>query len=161
MTEIEIDETRNGYKPVAFHSSILFFCISDLANIEPMYQYSLTWFINLFIQSIANSPKSTDLQERIRILNDHFTLSIYKNVCRSLFEKDKLLFSFLLCIGVLKGKGEVDEESWRFLLTGGVALENPHPNPFPEWLSDKSWGEIVRASELPQLKGLMNSQSNK
>lgn len=49
-TEIEIDETRNGYKPVAVHGSILFFCISDLANIEPMYQYSLTWFINLFLQ---------------------------------------------------------------------------------------------------------------
>ena len=49
-TEIEIDMTRNGYRPVAEHSSILFFCISDLANIEPMYQYSLVWFINLYIQ---------------------------------------------------------------------------------------------------------------
>ena len=49
-TEKEIDDARNGYKPVAVHSSILFFCISDLANIEPMYQYSLTWFINLYIQ---------------------------------------------------------------------------------------------------------------
>ncbi|XP_003391067.2 PREDICTED: dynein heavy chain 3, axonemal-like [Amphimedon queenslandica] len=158
-TEKEIDETRNGYKPVAFHSSILFFCISDLANIEPMYQYSLTWFINLYTQSIANSVKSTDLQERIANLNDHFTLSIYNNVCRSLFEKDKLLFSILLCIGLLKGRGEVEDESWRFLLTGGVALENPHPNPFPSWLSDKSWGEIVRASNLPELKGLMNDFS--
>ena len=49
-TEREIDSTRNGYKPVAMHSSMLFFCISDLANIEPMYQYSLTWFINLYLQ---------------------------------------------------------------------------------------------------------------
>lgn len=49
-TEMLIDETRNGYKPVASHSSILFFCISDLANIDPMYQYSLTWFINLYNQ---------------------------------------------------------------------------------------------------------------
>ena len=49
-TEIEIDATRNGYRPVAVHSSILFFCISDLANIEPMYQYSLVWFINLYVQ---------------------------------------------------------------------------------------------------------------
>ena len=38
-TEKEIDDTRNGYQPVATHSSVLFFCISDLANIEPMYQY--------------------------------------------------------------------------------------------------------------------------
>ncbi|XP_022235913.1 dynein heavy chain 3, axonemal-like, partial [Limulus polyphemus] len=50
VTEKEIDETRNGYQPVAVHSSILFFCISDLGNIEPMYQYSLTWFLNLYHQ---------------------------------------------------------------------------------------------------------------
>ena len=53
-------------------------------------------------------------------------------------------------------RGEVDDVVWRFLLTGGVALENPHPNPFPDWLSEKSWGEIVRASSLPKLKGLMD-----
>ena len=50
VTEVEIDNVRNGYKPVATHSSILFFCISDMANIDPMYQYSLTWFINLYLQ---------------------------------------------------------------------------------------------------------------
>ena len=123
-----------------------------------MYQYSLTWFINLYVQSIANSEKSTVLNERIQALNDHFTQSIYNNVCRSLFEKDKLLFSFILCVGLLKSKGEVKEENWRFLLTGGVALDNPHPNPYPQWLSDKSWGEVVRASGLSSaLKGFMKS----
>ena len=50
-------------------------------------------------------------------------------------------------------RGRVDEDVWRFLLTGGVALENPFPNPAPEWLGDKSWGEIVRATNLPNLKG--------
>lgn len=55
-------------------------------------------------------------------------------------------------------RGEVDEQTWRFLLTGGVALENPHPNPFPQWLGEKAWGEIVRASELTDLKGWMNSE---
>ena len=50
----------------------------------------------------------------------------------------------------------MDEQTWRFLLTGGVALENPHPNPHPHWLSDKSWGEVVRASDLPNLSGWMN-----
>jgi dynein heavy chain len=40
------------------------------------------------------------------------------------------------------------------MLTGGVALENPHANPAPDWLSEKSWGEIVRASLLPNHKGL-------
>ncbi|XP_056119629.1 dynein axonemal heavy chain 3 [Rhinichthys klamathensis goyatoka] len=154
VTENEIDETRMGYRPVAEHSSILFFCISDLANIDPMYQYSLTWFINLYLHSIAHSTASDDLQSRIANILDHFTMRVYYNVCRSLFEKDKLLFSLLLTVGIMQGKGQVDDIVWRFLLTGGVALENPFPNPAPEWLSDKSWSEIVRASQLPRLKGL-------
>nr|XP_054750956.1 dynein axonemal heavy chain 3-like isoform X12 [Lytechinus pictus] len=160
-TETEIDETRDGYKPVAKHSSILFFTISDLANIEPMYQYSLAWFINLYLQSISLSEPSNDLERRIKSLNDHFTYSIYQNVCRSLFEKDKLLFSFILCIGIAKGRGEIDDREWRFLLTGGIALENPFPNPAPTWLSDKSWAEVVRVSQLDAFDDFMlNFRSN-
>uniref|UniRef100_A0A803W9U6 Dynein axonemal heavy chain 3 n=1 Tax=Ficedula albicollis TaxID=59894 RepID=A0A803W9U6_FICAL len=155
VTEQEIDSTRMGYKPVAVHSAVVFFCISDLANIEPMYQYSLIWFINLYVQSIAKSRKSGRLKERIKNITSHFTVSIYNNVCRSLFEKDKLLFSFLLTVGIMKGKGKIDDAVWRFLLTGGVALDNPHPNPAPDWLSNKSWAEIVRASCLTNLQGLM------
>ena len=64
--------------------------------------------------------------------------------------------SMLVCT---QCRGEVDDTVWRFLLTGGVALENPHPNPFPEWLGEKSWGEIVRASSLPNMKGWMNGLS--
>lgn len=153
VTEKEIDDTRMGYHPVAEHSSVLFFCISEMANIEPMYQYSLTWFINLYLYSIANSVKSDDVAKRINNIVEHFTLSIYNNVCRSLFEKDKLLFSFLLTIGIMQGKGCIDDQVWRFLLTGGIALDNPYPNPAPGWLSDKCWSEIVRASKLPNLKG--------
>uniref|UniRef100_A0A3B5R7T6 Dynein axonemal heavy chain 3 n=1 Tax=Xiphophorus maculatus TaxID=8083 RepID=A0A3B5R7T6_XIPMA len=151
ITEKEIDNTRMGYRPVAEHSSILFFCISEMANIEPMYQYSLIWFINLYQYSISKSTKSDVVSERINNIIEHFTLCIYNNVCRSLFEKDKLLFSLLLTVGILQGKGQVNDEVWRFLLTGGVALDNPYPNPASEWLSDKSWSEIVRASKLPNL----------
>ena len=55
-------------------------------------------------------------------------------------------------------RDKVDDQVWRFLLTGGVALENPYPNPCTEWLSEKAWSEIVRASDLPNLKGLKDSE---
>ncbi|XP_036144833.1 dynein heavy chain 3, axonemal isoform X1 [Monomorium pharaonis] len=160
-TSAEIDKARNGYKPVSKHGAILFFCISELANIDSMYQYSLPWFLHLYVMAIAHSEQSTDLDTRMKSLNSYFTASIYRNVCRSLFEKDKLIFSLVLCAGLLRAAHKLEEELWVFLLTGGVALDNPYPNPDPSWLSDKSWSEIVRASLLPGLEKLRESfQSN-
>lgn len=151
FTEGEIDEARQLYMPVAEYSAVLFFCTSEMANVDPMYHYSIDWFLNLFVMTIKRAPPSESLEERLATLKTHFTRSIYRNVCRSLFEKDKLVFSLVLTIGLLRAKNEINEESLTFFLTGGVALENTHDNPAPEWLSEKSWGEIVRASELSAL----------
>lgn len=57
-TEVEIDETRSKYIPVAIRTQLLFFCTTDLSNIDPMYQYSLEWYIRIFLGSIASAEKS-------------------------------------------------------------------------------------------------------
>ena len=55
-----------------------------------------------FVTSIADSEQSKNIRERIFKLNEYFTYAIYRNVCQSLFEKDKLLFSFLLTTKIVK-----------------------------------------------------------
>jgi dynein heavy chain len=44
VAEKQIDEIREAFRTVARRAALLFFCIVDLAHIDPMYQYSLQWF---------------------------------------------------------------------------------------------------------------------
>lgn len=147
-TETAIDEARVSYQPVAAHTSVLFFCVADMAAIDPMYQYSLTYFVALFLRSIDASPRSSDLPTRLKNLTDHFTFFLFVNVCRSLFAKDKLLFAFTLSTKLAMARTLVRAAELRFLLTGGIAVETAHINPAPAWLSDKAWGEICRMDDL-------------
>ena len=62
-----------------------------------------------------HQPRTTSTDyvlKRCQSINDHFTFNLYCNVCRSLFEKDKLLFAFLLAINILQDQQKVDEVGW-------------------------------------------------
>jgi dynein heavy chain len=127
-----------------------------------MYQYSLMYYIDLFTQSILKSEKSGNVAIRLKHLKSYFLYSLYSNICRSLFEKDKLLFSFLLCLRLAEFKGTITSEYTRFLLTGGVALDEvlqPKPEN-SDWISTRSWGEIDRLSKLGNFSFFFDSLNN-
>ncbi|XP_076222913.1 dynein heavy chain at 62B [Nomia melanderi] len=147
-TEIQIEGFRQNYKPIARHGSALYYTITDLPNIDPMYQYSLTWFINLYVSSIDAANKSKVLERRLMFLRETFTYNLYRNVCRSLFEKDKLLYSFMLYATILVTASTITKEELMFFLSGGVALASVPDNPMSSWLPDKSWAEISRVHVL-------------
>ena len=81
-TEQAIDETRNSYRPVAFKASLMFFCVSDLAMVDPMYQYSLHWFVRLFSLAIDAAEASNEVS------SDGISLSQGGRMC---FPRDSLL----------------------------------------------------------------------
>jgi dynein heavy chain len=148
-TQNRISKVRRGYIPVAAQSSQLFFCISDLATVDPMYQYSLEWYISLFETAIETADKAKNLDDRLKNLNQCFTKILYNNVCRSLFEKDKLLFSFLLATKILLGENLLDPIELRFFLQGNTSMDLTEVNPYKSWLHDKIWGDILAIKELP------------
>jgi dynein heavy chain len=63
----------------------------------------------------------------LNFLNEEFLFSLYRNICRSLFEKDKMIFSFLLTCKLNEMDEKLDMEEFRFLLTGGISLGGEIP----------------------------------
>ena len=147
QTQVRIAKVRQGYIPVAFQAAHLFFCIADLASVDPMYQYSLDWYIALYEMSIEQAEKAKHLEDRLRNLNECFTYILYRNVCRSLFEKDKLLFSFLLTTKIMLGQKTLDSHEMRFFLQGSTSMDLLEANPY-KWLSDKAWNDLCTLCEL-------------
>ena len=47
-----VDKARDDFLPVATRVSRLFFVLSSLMNVDPMYQYSLGFFISIFKRSL-------------------------------------------------------------------------------------------------------------
>ncbi|KAM9335593.1 LOW QUALITY PROTEIN: dynein axonemal heavy chain 2 [Symphorus nematophorus] len=159
QTEIEIDSAREGYHPCAQRASILFFILNDMGRIDPMYQFSLDAYINLFNLSIEKSKRSHKLEERITNLNDYHTYAVYKYTCRALFEVHKLLFSFQMCAKILEVAGKLNMDEYSFFLRGGLVLdkEDQMDNPCPSWLADSSWDNITELDKLQNFHGIMAS----
>ena len=103
---------------MAIRGSILYFVIADLAGIDPMYQYSLGYIKRLFNTAIEKSPKAKTVEQRLDILIDNITRTIYTNVSRGLFEAHKIIFSFLIITSINRNSKRVKETHWNLLLRG-------------------------------------------
>ena len=163
-TEKKIDAAREGYRTVANRASSLFFVLSDLAYVDPMYQFSLDAYTTLFVHSLQRAQHSDDLQERNENIKSVHTLAVYTNTCRGLFEEHKLLFSFCLAVKIQKAgdqrsPGRVNPDEYLYLLRGpvGMNLEAVEGGTKPEWLGDREWEMIIGLGTLPAFEGIASS----
>eukprot|EP00930_Biecheleria_cincta_P008309 TRINITY_DN10972_c0_g3_i1.p1 TRINITY_DN10972_c0_g3~~TRINITY_DN10972_c0_g3_i1.p1 ORF type:complete len:4176 (-),score=874.55 TRINITY_DN10972_c0_g3_i1:69-11708(-) len=149
----EIDRVREKLRPVATRASILYFVVADLANIDPMYQYSLEFFVLLFQGRLRDADASEDVDKRNMILIQDFTQFIYLNICRGIFEDHKLLFSFLITCQILKNvvhsgflsKRICTPTEWLFFLRSSEAgkgvLDDVELTP-PNWVDKTAWMKL-------------------
>ncbi|OAJ44270.1 hypothetical protein BDEG_27524 [Batrachochytrium dendrobatidis JEL423] len=152
QTEQDINLAREKYRPVAIRGSVLYFVIADLAEIDPMYQFSLKYFANLFNNCIVESEKFDDLNRRIEILCTNTTFEAFSNVSRGLFGAHKVLFAFMICIETMREDGKINELEWNFFLRGGGMLRSNLPSkPNARWLSSHMWENLCDlAYTIPQ-----------
>ena len=159
-TTKEINITQEEYRVVATRGSILYFVVADFALIDPMYQFSLDYFKQVFSATIVAAPQSDDLQVRLQTLLDECLRAIFVNICRALFEKHKSLFAFLIAVGILRQSKKVSAAEWAFFLKAGISTDDLPAAPGDGWLEPKAWAFALAADEeIEGLKGLKASLS--
>ena len=162
-----IEGIMDQFRPVALRVSRLFFVLIQVMNVDPMYQYSLKFYKMIFERALdnGNTIEKGKRNEKMKFFIKEFTRLLYENICRSLFEKDKLLFSFLICLQIMNEppNDNLDQTEVRFVMTGGTRVDMKRPNPTGEsgWMSNKIWASILQLDDdFPAFKGLSENIEN-
>lgn len=62
--ESEIQTLREHYRSVATRGALLYFLVAGLARLNSMYQFSLDWFRQVFVRSVA--PRSKEQEHGLK-----------------------------------------------------------------------------------------------
>ena len=78
---------------------------------------------------------------------------IYTNISRGLFERDKLIFSFLIATSIDRNTGKIDPTSWRLLLRGTMTMSDADkkkqlPNSMPKNILTDLAAEFLYSAEV-------------
>jgi dynein heavy chain len=143
--QVQIETARNKYKPVAVRGSLLYFVICDLVDIDPMYQFSLSYITRLFVNTIRQCLKITDVEDKCALYVNKITENIYLNVCRGLFNEHKKVFAFLVATKIQKRSLKIKQIEFDCLLKG-VPIGATYPNvkmPPILTLDKKNWERLL------------------
>ncbi|XP_055553184.1 dynein axonemal heavy chain 17 isoform X2 [Falco cherrug] len=151
VTEVQINVTRENYRPVAERASLLYFMLSDLNKINPIYQFSLKAFNRVFEKAIQHTAPNNDIKQRVISLMDEITYSVYTYTAQGLLERDKLIFLAQVAFQVLAIKEEVNPAELDFLLRFPSKAGVTSPVDF---LQPQGWGGIKVLSEMEEFKNL-------
>ncbi|NWW79259.1 DYH17 protein, partial [Climacteris rufus] len=151
VTEVQINVARENYRPAAERASLLYFILSDLGKINPIYQFSLKAFTGVFEKAIERATPSDDTQQRVVNLTDQITYSVYMYTAQGLFERDKLIFLAQVAFQILAIKKEVNPAELDFLLRFPSKAGVTSPVDF---LQHQGWGAVKALSEMEEFRSL-------
>lgn len=157
-TELQIQQYRTKFVSVAEYAAQLYFCASDFSIIDPMYQFSLMWFVDIFKKAVKEAPHPTDVTQMIASFQHAIGVKFFQCVSYSLFSKHKLLFAFLVTVRVLLFQEKITQSELAFLLN--PTIEKTEKTV--KWLPDASWdlaNSLVNASN--SFNDLIHSLQNK
>jgi dynein heavy chain len=87
VTAKNIDMVRDSYRPAAKRGAILFFVLLDMARVNPMYQYSLSTYMEVFTASSRKAIPDVTVSRRVTNIISTFTKSFYDYGCTGEWKK--------------------------------------------------------------------------
>ncbi len=157
VTAAEINTVRLRYTSAAKRGAILYFVMNVLSNINNMYEYSLSAFLDVFVDTLRNSKKDPELQIRLKNIIAALTWNVYSYTCTGLFERDKLMFSFQMTMKLREGDNKLNHQQLDFMLRGNTSLEKTAKKKVADWIDDQGWEDMQklvmieeRFRELPE-----------
>jgi dynein heavy chain len=96
VTKKRFEELKKIFDKVSEKVSHLFFVIDRLWLLNPLYVYSLDWYRELFVSNVKKLQKEKDKIE------SEFKESLLESISLSIFEKDKLIVSLLICLKIME-----------------------------------------------------------
>ena len=149
-----ISAAREKYRGVAVRAALLFFVLADVSRMDPMYQYSLQYFVKLVQHEIEGTVKPAGYTEaNAEMLADHLRAAIaaltsatYMQVCRGLFNKDKTILSLLIATAIARHDRVIAEEEWQYFVRASAfaASELPEKPARLAWVTRVQW-ELAEA----------------
>ena len=180
-TERNLNIVRQRYSAIATRASILFFSVQNLSSLNVMYQFSLSWFYNVFQSCLgetsrvstptnlgslfmgqqalsmpvlqSNTPvqrvsslgqrksrletaisRQLDVEAKaefdgyIDSIIDSLTFTVYQVVSWALFVEHLLIFSFSLCVNILKheeciSNEKISSKGYNFFLNSALLAD--------------------------------------
>merc|ERR1719478_1469129 len=155
--EIEINEKREQFRPVATRGSIMYFNMTDMTLVanpvtgQPsgwMYNCSLLQFLEQFDISIRESEKCQPTSKRVDKIIHYLTYQVYRYMNRGLFERDKMMFKLLITLKIKVVANILTSGDVSMFLKAGASLDAKaeKQNPFSKWMGDKIWLNVIQLS---------------
>ncbi len=144
VTAHEVEESRDGYRPVAKRGAVLYFCLSDLSAINPMYQYSLASYLDIFNQSLMKSMPNAQLEKRLSNIMDTLTFNLYNYACTGLFDAHRLMFSLHMTVKIMQADDMIFSEDVNFFLKGNISLTKSERKCKIPWMPAQGWEDLMK-----------------
>ena len=137
----EIEHKRNIYKNLAKIATTIYILLQDLYKINPMYQFSLDNYMNLFKETIEkkNRESYSNMSEKLKEYSNALIQESFGYYSRSLFKSDLLVFGlFYIKTIFCDNENTKLKPYWDFLL-GNIDTSNTSNNA-PKFLPEERKG---------------------